>query len=158
VGGAEWLRRCPPLSCTFLSGADGASLILNGESLVLDRTVADDAARETLLKAARAILPASIVIDATRLRIAPGLRVRREGDGWLVERASVPDDQSAAFIRQSVEDDADLVSAGKNQSEKLVVRPGMPAVLWSRRLPPFLQQFMAGVHSGAEIAVTGNTR
>jgi len=154
VGGAEWFAAMPAFLRKFLTGADGASLILTGESLILDRTVADDAARADLLKAARAIVPASISIDDSKLRIAPGLRIRREAEGWLIE-GYVPDEASAAFIRQSVEE-ADPASAGKNQSEKLVVRTGVPSVLWLRRLPTILQPFMAGVHSGAEIAVTGN--
>jgi outer membrane protein OmpA-like peptidoglycan-associated protein len=153
VGGAEWFGRMPGLIRQFLKGTDSAVLILNDESLSLNRTVADEAAREELLKAARAALPPTLIIDASKLRIAPGLHLVRLGEGWEISGA-VPDEATAGFVRQMVEE-ADPASVGKNVSTKLMVRPGMPAGPWLRRMKPFFQQYAVGVRSGAEITVTG---
>ena len=154
VGGADWFGAMPAFVRKFLTGAEGATLILTDESLILDRTVADDAAREELLKAAQATVPATILVDGLKLRIAPGLHLVREGDGWIISGA-VPDEQTVTFVRQMVEQ-ADPASVGKNVLEKLAIRPGMPPAIWLRRFPTFFQQFAAGVRSGAEITVTGN--
>ncbi len=154
VGGAEWFGEMAGFVRRFLTGADSASLVLSADRLILDRTVADDEARDELIKAAHAMVPAGVMVDDTRLRVAPGLEMRREGDGWFVSGV-VPDEASVIFVRQALEA-ADPSSAGKSDFTKLSIRPGMTAPVWLRRLPGFLAPFVAGVRSGAELTVTGS--
>jgi outer membrane protein OmpA-like peptidoglycan-associated protein len=154
VGGAEWFGEVPGFVRKFLSGAESASLILSADRLILDRMVADDRAREQLIAAARALVPAGVTVDVSGVRVAPGLQMRREADAWTVSGV-MPDEDSLAFVRRTLEE-ADPSSAGKNDYSKLSLRPGMTPPVWLRRLSGFLPAFAAGVRSGAELTVTGN--